>query len=1026
MELNLITGRAGSGKSRFCVENISGLCQQDPERPVFLLVPEQFTVQAERRLLEAIPSGGVLNNEVLSFKRLRHRVLSQYGGVTKKVLDPSGRSMVLAHAFRLCEKQLTYYKSFSRQLWQVDKVMSLITELVRYGISPGQLSDLPDKIKDKPNAEELTVKLRELSLVYTQYKNLLQTDYVDELDMHRILLDKLTKEKPFAGAVVWVDEFTGFTTLEIEILEALLKQCACVNVCLLTGKASEQLFQGVNYTRKLLMDMADRCGCPKHLREIDPAVAPRFAGNPALTALEREFGRYPCTPYTGRPEHIRINQCSDLHSEVYNSALEIQRLCTEEGLRFRDISVTVRDIEAYREIIAAVYPLMGISYFMDDRMSLDRHPLTAFALDALDIVAQGFRYDSVFSFLKSGYYPCDRAAVDRLENIMLARGIRTRSGWEKPVDDPECEALRQDFMGKMDVFYEALREASCYREALLALCDLLDRLRPDRSDRVWTVITQVFGQLADFLGDQPCGGIARTAEELRLLLKNGFAKYSVGSLPEDADCVPVGAADRSRTREIKALLVLGANEGVFPASFKDNGLLSDRERELIREQGVVLSETIQARAFLEPFLIYRTLTAPQLFLYVSYALDRGDGGRGRPSWLIRRMRKILPEVLCEKGEPVSGFGGFEAPELTSRTEAYLSEDVAEELFRQRDGTVASVSGMEKYRACPFSFFAERGLRAEERKQYTVESFDTGSFLHLLLEYGTRKLMETGGEVSREDCAGIIRQISAEAVEALNNPAITGTAKNRFLTDRLIRFARESLYAVACQCRDGAYQPYGFEVAFGYPGPDSLPPLTVLDPDGQPVRIKGKIDRCDFWDHEGVRYFRIIDYKSSAHSLKPGEAYDGRKMQLVTYMDAVETALEEEGKKPVCGGVFYFNIPTGRTETPDYTLKGLCFDDRTNIEAMTGETGHGGLKVSNGRVTGCKTVPEGGFDFLKQKVRAHIGEVTASIRQGKIPADPVGDVCRYCRYQGVCGFQGTPRTYHPTEEETVWDLKKKEE
>ena len=1040
MELNIITGRAGSGKSRFCIENISRICTENPENRVFLIVPEQFAIKAERRMLEAIPTEGVLNNEVLSFKRLTHRVLNRYGGVNKKVLNMSGRSMVLAHAFKLCQKQLAYYKIFSRSIWNVDKIMNLITELVRYGISPEQLSETADRIDREAQSQELSVKLKELSLVYHKYKELLNTEYMDELDMHRVLMEKLENEKPFEHSVIWIDEFTGFTTLELEIIECLVRQCASVNICMLAGSKGDQTFKGVNYTLKLLGEIAERTGCKKDVRHIETDILPRFADNPALAALEKEFGHYPCKPYTEFPPNMRINKCNDIHSEVYNSALEIQRLCTEKGLRFRDISVTVRDIETYKNIISAIYPLMGISYFMDDKMSLDRHPLTAFILDALDIIAEGFRYDSVFSFLKSGYCKWDRGVVDKLENYMLAKGIRSKSGWEKPLPDPECEALRRDFMGKMDTFYEALRESKTYKDGLMALCNFLDSLELDRTLneneelelRIWDIITQVFGQLYDFLGDQPCGGIARTAEELRLLLKSGFNKYSVGVLPEERDCVQIGAADRSRTHEIEALIVMGANEGVFPANFKDDGLLSDRERELLEKQGITLSETMKTRAFLEQFLIYRTLTSPKKYLYISYALDTGEGSAGRPSWLVRRVKKILPKILCTQGETITGFGSDNEINFPESPGAYLSADIAIKLFTQQDGTVASVSGMETYMKCPYSFFADKGLAAKPRAQYTVESFDTGSFLHLLLEYGTRELLhaDRDKEMTREDCAEIIERVTPEALSALENQAMTGTARNRFLTGRLVKFAGDSLYAVACQCRNSFYIPGGFEVKFGYNTKDSLPPLEIQSPDGSLIKVKGKIDRYDYWDHEGVRYFRIIDYKSSKHTLNPGEAYDGYKMQLMTYMDAVEAAISQKGGQPVCGGVFYFDIPTGRVKNAEFSLKGLVYDVRENIEAMAGENGKGGLKLYGQRVTGCSGVPEGGFDFLKNRVRANIADITRKIRQGCIPVNPVQSrewsACKYCSFKGVCGFAGEAKEYRATDDTAVWDLKNKED
>ena len=429
-------------------------------------------------------------------------------------------------------------------------------------------------------------------------------------------------------------------------------------------------------------------------------------------------------------------------------------------------------------------------------------------------------------------------------------------------------------------------------------------------------------------------------------------------------------------------------------------------------------------------MIYRTLTSPKKYLYISYALDLGDDSKGRPSWLVRRVKKILPKTLCTQGAPISGFGSDVTIDLPEGQNAYLSEDIALRLFTQKDGTVASVSGMETYMKCPYSFFVDKGLGAKPRAQYTVENFDTGSFLHLLLEYGTRELIQAGTEATREECAKIIRTVAPEALSTLENQAMIGTARNRFLTDRLVKFAGDSLYAVACQCRDSSYTPGGFEVKFGYNTKDSLPPLEIQSPDGSVIKIKGKIDRYDYWDHEGARYFRIIDYKSSRHRLNPGEAYDGYKMQLMTYMDAIETAIHKDGGQPVCGGIFYFDIPTGRVQNAEFNLKGLFYDERENIDAMVGENGKGGLKLYGQRITGCSSVPAGGFDFLKKRVRANISEITKNIKRGCIPVAPVQGkdwaACQYCSFKGVCGFNGTAKAYEATDAKQVWDLKNKED
>lgn len=1027
--MNFITGRAGSGKSRFCIEDIARICGEDPENKVFLIVPEQFTIQAERRMLEAIPAGGVLDNEVLSFKRLTHRVLDTYGGVNKKVLSISGRSMILARAFRLCGNQLSYYKNFTSTPWNVEKIMTLITEFIRYGVEPETIQQISAEMTESGVNDELSVKLSEISLVYKKYRELLNTDHMDELYMHKVLIEKLETEKPFKDAVIWIDEFTGFTTLELEIIESLVKQCRSVNICLLKDKKQKQLFGGVHFTMEQVRRIAENAGCPVREECLSDSELPRFRNNTALAALEREFGNYPCVPFDKEPENMEIFKCRDLHQEVFNSALLIRKLCSEKGLHFRNISVIVRDLENYKNIIGAIYPLMGISYFMDDKMSLDRHPLTSYVLDALDIIAGGWRFDSVFSFLKSGYFPADCDAVNRMENYVLARGIRGRSGWNKPMPEADCEDVRRRFMEHMDILYEGLRNCGNYGNALKALCTFIDGLEitaapgSDKEEnlKISGIISEVFRQLYDFLGGEKCSGITNSAEELKSLLKSGFSKYMVGAIPENTDCVQVGAADRSRTHEVEALIVLGANEGVFPANFKDDGLLSDTDREVLHKKGVVLSEDMRTRAFLEQFLLYRTISTPKTYLYVSYAMQIKNE-TARASWLVRRIQKILPKIKCTYCKEDVHFTSVQLHGAGPFVDgAYLSEDVALRLFTEKDGTVASVSSMEKYMGCPYRFFMEEGMKARPRAEFKIENFDTGSLLHGLLELGAKKIL-TGGEkkdFSEEECGRIIDSVTDEALAQLKNEAMISTARNRFVTGRLKKFATKALYAVARQCAGDAYVPGGFEVKFGYNTPDSLPPLEIKTADGNTVKVKGKIDRFDYWDYEGVRYFRIIDYKSYAENLTPAEVYDGHKMQLMTYMDAVNMAAVQKNIKAGCGGVFYFHISTSRTEQDrykekdKYKLKGLFYGKQENVEAMVGPEGGGGL-VSQAlkpetNPGGCTRVPEGGFDLLQSRVRENIGRITENIKKGKIDVKPIESggfsPCSRCNCRSICGFSG---------------------
>ena len=408
------------------------------------------------------------------------------------------------------------------------------------------------------------------------------------------------------------------------------------------------------------------------------------------------------------------------------------------------------------------------------------------------------------------------------------------------------------------------------------------------------------------------------------------------------------------------------------------------------------------------------------------------GESSKPSWLVRRIRNILPEIKytdCKETVRFSPVKLFGVPIEN------LDEELAGRLFAGDGGMSLSVTAMEKYVACPYRFFMENGIKAKPRARFTVENTDAGSLLHSLLELGAKKVLERNKKevLTEEQCAEIIDSVTDKALAQVKNDALISTASSRFATTKLKKFAAEALYAVARQCSSDAYIPGGFEVEFGYNRPGSLPPVEILTPSGETVKIRGKIDRYDYWDYEGVRYYRIIDYKSYVENVTPSEIMVGSKMQLITYADALEKMAENDGLESQCGGVFYQNISSSRTKSGDYMLKGLFYDMDENIQAMVGDGGGGlGKKALNpDAVPGkCVRVPEGGFELLKNQTEENIQNISGDIRKGKIPVNPTtyGDKspCEYCDFGHVCGFCGHVRQWEPEDSGEFFNkyLKKK--
>lgn len=1008
MELNIVYGRAGSGKSQYCINNLSEIVNDNYADSAYLIVPDQFTVEAEKRLLKSLKTGGLIKSEVLSFKRLSHWVLDKFGGINKPSLNASGKAMVLSLAIRNVSSKLSFYKNFADNPWNADALFSLISEFLRYGVTEDDVEQSSEEIKEKNG--ELSIKLKEISTVYREFRRILGIDYLDDIKVHEIMMEHLKSHRPFEGAVVWIDEFTGFTSIECEILKELVSQCKSVNICLTYEKHSDAVFNVTAKTLRMLKRIAAETGAKVSETEIKPDILPRFAESKALFELQSRFGRYPTEEYDGEADDVKVYSCADSFEEIYNCAVEIQRLCDTGEYSFKDITVMVRDLKNYQDVFASIFGDFNIRFFLDDKESLDSFPITACLIDALDILCNDYANDSVFSFMKSECTGFDKDAVNYLENYVIQYGIKNERKWNIPIAErPGLELQRSRFMKGFDILEEGFKNAECFRDAVKALRDFVEYFGIEKYAEsqkteefgtydIWEFADEALTQTEDFLGDISLKrySVKRTAETIRCILINGFSKYDVGKIPFSTDTVKIGEADRIRTGEIKALFIIGANEGVFPRSFSDTGILSDKERELLEEHDIMLADTIRSQAEAEDFIMYSAVTAPKNRLYVSYS-DFSGKDNAYPSQIVRRIKKILPR-----------YGSIEVQKVKYLTrdvvktdrrnispiqnEQFVPTEITDKLYEKDEtGSVAGISGLENYADCPYQFFLKYGICANDRRNFDIDTMDTGILLHGLIEKSTKKIFEDGAEkpTNSDECRKIIEDVYEQSVADYQNKYVfEDSAKNRFITEKIKDFAAAGLERIVAQSRHEGYVPKMFEVSFGVKDDDMLPPLVVTDDEGNEIKLSGRIDRLDEFNFEGRKYYRIIDYKSSAKKLSADKITEGTQMQLTAYLNKI---LDGKGDCAP-GGIFYCTIPTKVTELTEesFGFSGISLEDDKSKKAMTESmTKH--------------TASEDEFKALFKTTDENIIRINKEIKCGKISNGEVydGNKCGYCSFADIC-------------------------
>ena len=172
MSLQFIIGSSGSGKSCYAYQNIIEQAGLHPEKLFFVIVPEQFTMQTQKTLVEMSPGKGILNIDILSFERLAYRVLEEVGGDSRTLLEETGKSMVLQKMVQQHGKELSYLGGQMRKAGYLDEVKSILSEFMQYDIRDSEIQEM---IEDSSDRALLQMKLKDVSVLYQAFICLLYT-----------------------------------------------------------------------------------------------------------------------------------------------------------------------------------------------------------------------------------------------------------------------------------------------------------------------------------------------------------------------------------------------------------------------------------------------------------------------------------------------------------------------------------------------------------------------------------------------------------------------------------------------------------------------------------------------------------------------------------------------------------------------------------------------------------------------------------------------------------------------------------
>jgi ATP-dependent helicase/nuclease subunit B len=686
MSLKFILGRAGTGKTTCIFDSIREIVANEPDgSPHILLVPEQASFQYEYSLAEKIGQKGTMRVQVLSFRRMAHRVLLETGGAAKIAIGDLGKRMVLRELMERNRAKLRIFGKMANRFGFMDCLARSVSELKTYLISPDSLNKVKNIFPD--NLSLLKDKLQDVAFLYQEMDDFLAKAYTDPDDYLKLLADNMSEFQSFKNAVFWIDGFKGFTPQELLVIEKILQvNNVHITLCIdedsiKKGLFEEELFYPTWNTFNEITEIANKIKTKINNPVIlNPDIPSRFHKSPDIAHLERCFYLYPAPTFKGISSNIKIASGSNKLAEVEAAARDIISLSRENNYRWRNISVVLRNLQDYQEEIRNVFTNFGIPFFIDSKRSVLHHPLVDLIRSAIETYIKNWAYEPVFRFLKTDLIGIEREDVFKLENYVLAHGIRGQKWTDKQdwsyrlrftlgeeselseLEQTELELInriRRAAIKELTSFCISFNEANTVRQRTEAVYLLLEQLKAPltingwekaeeslgniekakEQAQVWHAVIGMFDELVESLGD------LEVSQEAYLgILNSGLESLKIGLIPPGLDQVLVGSMERSRNPDVKAVFILGAIDGILPSRPSDDGIFSDSDRQKLEAAGIKLAPGARKKAFEEQFYIYQSLTRASEKLWISYPLADNEGKTVIPSIVIRRFKELFPEI----------------------------------------------------------------------------------------------------------------------------------------------------------------------------------------------------------------------------------------------------------------------------------------------------------------------------------------------------------------------------------------------
>lgn len=1024
---------------------------KDNGKHIFI-VPDRYTLSIEKDVCEKVFEDGSFFVDVYTFTRLAQKALGKFN---KKCLSKEGTVLLMNRVLRENNDKLDYYKdvkslAFSREMFA--SIASLRSSNVSYSDIEEKLKEIEEKRKKLKDVEEeiesscstTEAKLKDIALIYREYEKALKEKYHDTVTRVDWLIDNASNVDFIKESDIYILGFNVFSNQQLKVIKALLKVAKSVSVafCIDKGGFNKELF--LDWQLEDLIKFCEENGIES---KEEPSMAVLKA---PFDKLHREmFGSSKADKgYVEKTKNVRIYGADNKYNEIKAVAKEIVYLIFNENYRYKDFAV-VCDDEGMIEIIQEIFDRCEIPHFVDRKYYVKDGFFAKYVNSAFTVIDENFSRKSVFSFMRNPYHGLSRKEIQIFENYCDKYNCNYGAFLQKftlngnGVDEYNrviAEAVREKIVSSVSTL-KVKDKVESYCDYIINKSNDPNILKisekylqkEDIELKVYSKI-QPISEVAEEIKSLS-GGDNLSISEFLSTFNSVIENMTESVLPQYVDSVFVGSQSDSRFSQIKAMFIVGANDGNFPKTIGDKLVLGYYDEEIMKKNGINIFPTPEENIQFEKFNAIDLVTKADR-LYITYSTSGDLGGESTGVREIRYRLNIEEKPFYQyhnldedslftynlvnlKNCYYEYVSGDVPSQYREAVEKYLigkgilnaqnEEEQNIELLRgyqknDKGEYKLSVSKMESYFACPYRNYLRNVLKLEEKEQGALRVNDKGTIIHDVLEgyfKDNTNLLRTGSE---EAINKLIEDTIKKTLDKGEYSRFFEGEEGKLERDNLAKESRGILKELTISLRNSSFNPEFIEKYFGNESE------ITIKVDDKVFSFSGFVDRVDVDDKNNII---VIDYKTGKVTEQLSHVYTGQKIQLYLYLKY----FLDKGYNPA--GVFYIPIAEGyKREGNNYAMLGQIkdgYDTFFRIDNRIKVAPNGKYKSPNVGINVEKVEETVKYNSQNRNILSDLDfrkiadyviklckQAILDIIDGDIEKNPQKDKCKYCAYRNLCG------------------------